>query len=45
MSSNSKECPKCGSEMTYVRGVNTFDGPVPDKYVCYECGYEEELMK
>lgn len=42
---SARKCPECGSKMTYVRGANTFDGIVPDEYVCHECGYKEELMK
>ena len=41
ISSNSRKCPKCGKKMNYIRGANTFDGPVPDEYVCYECDYRE----
>ena len=38
-----KTCPECGKKMNYIRGGNTFDGPVPDEYVCYECGYKEVM--
>ena len=36
-----KKCPKYGKQMTPMPEVKTFDGPVPGKFVCYECGYEE----
>lgn len=41
---NSKECPECGSVMTIVKGADTFDGSVPESYVC-ECGYEKDFEK
>lgn len=44
ISSNSRKCPKCGKKMNYIRGANTFDGSVPESYVC-ECGYEKDFEK
>jgi len=37
------KCPECGSVMTIVKGADTFDGSVPDVYVCNECGYQENV--
>lgn len=38
-----KTCPKCGKKMSYIRAVDTFDGNLPDEYVCNECGYTENV--
>lgn len=39
-----KTCPKCGKKMTYIPREKSFDGSVPESYVC-ECGYEKDFEK
>lgn len=36
-----KTCPKCGKKMTRIHEEKTFNGDLPEYYVCYECGYQE----
>lgn len=38
------KCPECKKKMTLIPRKDTFDGSVPESYVC-ECGYEKDFEK
>lgn len=38
-----KICPECKKKMIHIPRKDTFDGPVPEEYICYECGHRENV--